>query len=174
MSEEKTMPPSNDWCRFISSSSSSSPSLVPFPFPHVVETGDVLVLGEELGGRLLLQVVRLARLGRHCVPIRWSPKFSLPSGLSLSLPLSLWLSACSRRAPYLEQEVWRARACSKKRGSIKQNADEEARELLRSHARPSSGFLSASVVVRLSSTLVLFCSFFCSRSSPSLPSEKAS
>jgi hypothetical protein len=160
MSEEKTMPPSNDWCRFISSSSSSSPSLVPFPFPHVVETGDVLVLGEELGGRLLLQVVRLARLGRHCVPIRWSPKFSLPSGLSLSLPLSLWLSACSRRAPYLEQEVWRARACSKKRGSIKQNADEEARELLRSHARPSSGFLSASVVVRLSSTLVLFLFIF--------------
>jgi hypothetical protein len=108
----------------------------------------------------LLQVVRLARLGRHCVPIRWSPKFSLPSGLSLSLPLSLWLSACSRRAPYLEQEVCRARACSKKRGSIKQNADEEARELLRSHARPSSGFLSASVVVRLSSTLVLFLFIF--------------
>lgn len=104
MSEEKTMPPSNDWCRFISSSSSSSPSLVPFPFPHVVETGDVLVLGEELGGRLLLQVVRLARLGRHCVPIRWSPSFLF---LRASRSLSLFLSGSP---PALEERpTWSRR-----------------------------------------------------------------
>ena len=50
-------------CRFLVFVAFSFFSFV--PFPHVVEPGDVLVLGEELSRRLLLQVVRLARLRRH-------------------------------------------------------------------------------------------------------------
>jgi len=90
--------------------------LLPLSYPrfaHIIKPGDVLVLGEELGRRLLLQVFRLARLGRHgvCWMIRWSFVeffFFLFSGLSGSPP------ALRARSSPLEQKL--ELVCSRGRG----------------------------------------------------------
>ena len=78
-------------------------------FPHVVEPGDVLVLGEELGRRLLLQVVCFAGLGRHVfyLFIIYVSMVVVDVSSSLFKPLSLF---CSRGSALFVLE--QARECA--------------------------------------------------------------